>query len=105
LGKIKIDDGDGKYHYEYDPRKAKEILDLRRTSQGDTSTKVTPHITYGGHRYSVKKVSDIGKGLNTYEVSDIDTGEIITDASLKQGIVDYYNGTNISPAGTPPSTS
>ena len=92
LGKVKIDDESGKYHYEYNPQKAKEILDLRRASQTDTSTKVTPHITYGGHRYSVKKVSDTGKGLNTYEVSDIDTGEIITDASLKQGIVDYYNG-------------
>lgn len=103
LGKIKVDDGDGKYHYEYNPKKAKEILDLRRTSQG-ASTKVTPHITYGGHRYSVKKVSDIGKGLNTYEVSDIDTGEIITDASLKQGIVDYYNGTDTPPAKTPPLT-
>lgn len=97
LGKIKVDDGDGKYHYEYNPQKAKEILDLRRTSQEGTSAKVTPHITYGGHRYSVKKISDIGKGLNTYEVSDIDTGEIITDASLKQGIVDYYNGTNTPP--------
>ena len=104
LGKIKVDDGDGKYHYEYNPQKAKEILDLRRTSQGDTSTKVTPHITYGGHRYSVKKVSDMGKGLNTYEVSDIDTGEIITDASLKQGIVDYYNGISAPPAKIPSST-
>ena len=104
LGKVKVDDGDGKHHYEYNPQKAKEILNLRRTSQEDTSTKVTPHITYGGHRYSVKKVSDIGKGLNTYEVSDIDTGEIITDASLKQGIVDYYNGTSTPPAKIPPST-
>jgi len=32
LGKIKVDDGDGKYHYEYNPQKAKEILDLRRIS-------------------------------------------------------------------------
>jgi len=32
LGKIKVDDGGGKYHYEYNPQKAKEILDLRRTS-------------------------------------------------------------------------
>ena len=104
LGRIKIDDGGGKYHYEYNLQKAKKILDLRRASQGNTSTKATPHITYGGHRYSVKKVSDKGKRLNTYEVSDIDTGEIITDASLKQGIIDYYNGKSNTSTKVPSST-
>jgi len=74
LGKIKVDDGNGKSHYEYNPDEAEKILKLRMNTAKDTSSS-TPYIPYGGHRYSVKlvKKSDVSDKKDVYEIYDIDT--------------------------------
>ena len=85
LGKVKNDNG----KYEYNPTKAKEILQLRYKEQASSSQ---PYFPYKGHRYSIKK-SKGEFGDADYNIVDLDTNEQIGEASpLHNEIVNAFDG-------------
>ena len=85
LGKVKNDKG----KYEYNPTRAKEILQLRYREQASSSQ---PYFPYKGHRYSIKK-SKGEFGDADYNIVDLDTNEQIGEASpLHNEIVNAFDG-------------
>lgn len=85
LGKVKNADG----KYEYNPEKAREILQLRYREQASSGQ---PYFPYNGHRYSIKKRK--GEfGDTDYDIVDLDTNEQIGEAQpLHDEIVKAFDG-------------
>lgn len=70
---------------------AKRLKALQKSS--DKPASVPQHVIYGGRRYAVKVTR---RDFDTdYDIYDIDTNEYVTDPTVKQGIIDKYEGRSV----------
>ena len=73
-------------HYTYDPNRVTKV-------KPETTKNPTPYLEHRGKKYKVDiKGNDEYEGKPIYQISDLETGQIIVDPQLKKAIIDKYEG-------------